>query len=257
MATLADRIQEALGREPGLSDRELADRLIAPGAAPQQVNQNCHYLESRRILLRRPRPDGRIGNYLLTGAGAGPTDNHRARRSNKIKVADEVWIATALLHREQPDRGAFSVAEIVDRAHAEHLTDTLRPGVQIHGYVHCVANKRPSPGNYRMLYATRDGSRRLFREGDDFHPYREGGKMIPRREDVPAEYTGLLEWYEKEYNRGGAPCEAETVTFDSEPGSIWDRIRRIWSGLPQEERRKLPVDGAEHHDHYIYGLPKK
>ena len=32
-----------------------------------------------------------------------------------IKVADEVWIGTALLHREQPARESFSTAEIVDR----------------------------------------------------------------------------------------------------------------------------------------------
>jgi hypothetical protein len=27
--------------------------------------------------------------------------------------------------------------------------------------------------------------------------------------------------------------------------------------LPEEELRKLPHDGAEQHDHYIYGTPKK
>src|SRR5258708_4710594 len=106
---------------------------------------------------------------------------HRAT----IKVADEVWIATALLHREFPDRDSFRVAEIVDRASREQLTPRLRAGVSVHAYQHCVANLRPNPGNYRMLYATRDGGRRLFRPDDDYHPYREGGKFTPALSDVP------------------------------------------------------------------------
>ncbi|MDP9379453.1 MAG: hypothetical protein M3Q29_04755 [Chloroflexota bacterium] len=69
-----------------------------------------------------------------------------------IKVADEVWIAAALLHREHPDRPDFSIAEIVDRVAQEGLHKPLRPGVQIHATLHCVANKRPNPGTYRMLY---------------------------------------------------------------------------------------------------------
>ena len=46
-----------------------------------------------------------------------------------IKVADEVWIATALLHREQPKRPDFNVQEIVDRARQERIHPELRPGV--------------------------------------------------------------------------------------------------------------------------------
>jgi hypothetical protein len=34
-----------------------------------------------------------------------------AKRFASIKVADEVWIATALLHRENPKREDFSVSE--------------------------------------------------------------------------------------------------------------------------------------------------
>ncbi len=29
------------------------------------------------------------------------------------------------------------------------------------------------------------------------------------------------------------------------------------SELPLDEWRELPVDGAENHDHYLYGAPKK
>ena len=41
---------------------------------------------------------------------------------HELKVADEVWLATALLHREHPDRADFTVAEIVERARQEGLT---------------------------------------------------------------------------------------------------------------------------------------
>ena len=72
----------------------------------------------------------------------------------RTKVADEVWIAVALLHRENPKREDFTITEIVERARREKITGDLRPGVQVHVYLHCVADRLPNPGCYRMLYAT-------------------------------------------------------------------------------------------------------
>lgn len=115
-----------------------------------------------------------------------------------VKVADEVWIATALLTRENPERRTFRVKEIVARAGRERFTATLRPGVQVHASQHAVANKPPNPGSYRMLYATADGGRRLFRPGDYYHPNREGGKITPVPSQIPSEYHYLLQWYEAE-----------------------------------------------------------
>ncbi|MEO8073997.1 MAG: hypothetical protein ABI686_12235 [Acidobacteriota bacterium] len=42
---------------------------------------------------------------------------------------------------------------------------------------------------------------------------------------------------------------------DSRP--IWEVIAEISSRVPDEEWAKLPTDGAENHDHYLYGAPKK
>ena len=53
----------------------------------------------------------------------------------------EAWTATALLHREQPDRAAFRATEIRDRVALERLTPVLRPGVYVHAIQHCVANR--------------------------------------------------------------------------------------------------------------------
>lgn len=64
-----------------------------------------------------------------------------------IRVAGEVRIATALLHRRYPEREDFTVREIVRQAEAGE-PHRRSPGVQVHAYLHCVANKAPNPGRY-------------------------------------------------------------------------------------------------------------
>jgi hypothetical protein len=118
----------------------------------------------------------------------------------EIKVADEVWTATALLQREHPERPDFAVDEIVERARREGLSRPFRKGVYVHVIQHCVANRAPNSGRYRMLVETAPGHRRLFRQGDSYHPQREGSKTAPEREDLPEEYRSLLDWY-RDWNR--------------------------------------------------------
>ena len=116
-------------------------------------------------------------------------------KSTAVKVADEVWIATALLHREQPNRADFTIGEIQERVKRENLAGDLRAGVYAHVVQHCVANRRPNSGRYRMLYETAPSRRRLFRTGDPYDPARAGAKTTPRAEDLPEEYRKLLHWY--------------------------------------------------------------
>lgn len=113
----------------------------------------------------------------------------------QIKVADEVWIATALLHREHPEQADFAIDEIMQRAAKVAGQQPLRPGVYVHVVQHCVANRPPNPGRYRMLHESAPGRRRLFRNGDSYDPAREGAKAVPAHEDIPSEYAGLLDWY--------------------------------------------------------------
>ena len=121
-----------------------------------------------------------------------------------LRVADEVWIATAILHRQHPEREDFSVAEIAGRAEAERAgSSPLRSGFRTHASQHCVANKAPNPGRYRMLVETSRGRRRLFRPGDPCHPDRRTGKDAPNPDDVPLAYRPLIDWYRSEYVRGG------------------------------------------------------
>jgi len=38
---------------------------------------------------------------------------------------------------------------------------------------------------------------------------------------------------------------------------LWEIAEEISAQVPIEEWEKLPADGAEQHDHYLYGSPKK
>ena len=50
-------------------------------------------------------------------------------------------------------------------------------------------------------------------------------------------------------------ADQEAPAIDHKP--IWEEILELTADVPDEEWDKLPVDGAEQHDHYIYGTPKR
>ena len=158
---------------------------------------------------------------------------------SEIRVADEVWIATALLHRQQPDRDDFTVGEIVRQAESAKVAgDLLRPGVKVHAYLHCVANRAPNPGRYRMLFETSTGRRRLFRPGDPCHPDRTSAKDVPRDDQIPVAYRELIDWYRNEYtgDRGRRESDpilslrglGKEVWADEEADAYVDRLRQGW-----------------------------
>lgn len=117
-----------------------------------------------------------------------------------LNVANEVWVAAALLHRENPSRSGFKRQEILARAGELHPGAPCRAGVQAHISGHCVATTKPSPNRHRMLHRNPDKSYRLFREGDPYHPGRQDGKTRPDREALPETYRYLVDWYESEYS---------------------------------------------------------
>jgi hypothetical protein len=147
-----------------------------------------------------------------------------------IKVADEVFLATALLHREHPDREDFTISEIVARAAQENLFGELRPGVRVHASLHCVANRAPNPGRYRMLYATGDHTRRLLRSTDDVHSERTG-KIWPDPPAVPPRYGELIEWAKQRYGKEGAqPSRWLDGLFQ-----LQGLGRQVWNGEDPDE----------------------
>ncbi len=51
----------------------------------------------------------------------------------------------------------------------------------------------------------------------------------------------------------------ERLATDTEPQkrTIWEKIREHAREVPDEVWEQVPADGAEQHDHYLYGAPKK
>jgi hypothetical protein len=157
-----------------------------------------------------------------------------------VKVADEVWIAMALLHREHPHAKDFSVEEIVERARREHLHEPLRPGVYVHAALHCVANRAPNPGRYRMLFETVAGRRRLFHEGDPYHPGREGSKTTPEAEAIPENYRELLDWY-----RDWSDVRAKDIIKNDPLRALRGLGKHIWAGVDPDEYVRSLREGWE------------
>jgi hypothetical protein len=111
------------------------------------------------------------------------------------------------LHLEHPTKSDFTIDEIMERASKESK-QPLRPGVYVHIIQHCVANRPPNPGRYRMLFETAPGRRRLFRTGDGYDPARDGTKITPARENIPSKYADLLDWY-REWSQTSAKDRVE------------------------------------------------
>ena len=177
--------------------------------------------------------------------------------TNAIRIADGVWIATALLHQEYPERPDFTESEIQARFLAEGLPrGDHSNSLPAHISSHCVANyprsrKRSDPGKlqggaYRILYETRSGFRRLFRPGDDVHPDRvqprRQSKALPRREEIPPIYQGLLDWYET-WIQSSNPAAAIASIEDDPLLRLRGSGRHIWAD--------------EHADEYVENLRRE
>src|SRR5438045_2950998 len=63
MPTLKERVIAQVGKLPGLTDREIADRILGLGAAQQSVNQAARALAKSGRIDRCARADGKLGNY--------------------------------------------------------------------------------------------------------------------------------------------------------------------------------------------------
>jgi len=63
MSTLRERFVTAVAESAGLTDRELTDRLLGASVGQQAVNQVAWALAVQGRITRRPRADGKTGNY--------------------------------------------------------------------------------------------------------------------------------------------------------------------------------------------------
>ncbi len=89
---------------------------------------------------------------------------------------------------------------------------------------------------------------------------RETGKAIPTLIT-----EALDELQERVHPRPGAQAipgkDQTTPPADHEPpprrNHLWEIAADLLKDVPEEDFACLPVDGAEQHDHYIYGTPKR
>lgn len=58
-------VTELLKETPGMSDREITDRLCGANQAQQPINGLCRRLTKKGLIVRRERSDGLLGNYLV------------------------------------------------------------------------------------------------------------------------------------------------------------------------------------------------
>jgi hypothetical protein len=169
-----------------------------------------------------------------------------------LLIADRIWIATALLHRQQPRQPAFTRDQIRAKLAEEGLLEAKEGAINAHLKQHCVANVPPSSGKYRMLIEVAPGKLRLFRPGDWTHPARlqprKPSKSIPSREEIPKPYWPLLDWYAA----WSTPRASAPSSQSSAPADRWaddPLLRLTGSG------RHIWAD--EHADKYVEKLRKE
>jgi hypothetical protein len=156
---------------------------------------------------------------------------HPATIRSNVRVADEVWIAVASLHRKKPEAPDFSIDDIMREAHILRIGGDVRPGVYVHVVQHCVANRPANPANHRMLFETASGRRRLFRIGDTVHPDRSNGRVSPALEDLPTGFEDILDWYEEWTKRA-----REVETEEDDPLlSLRGSGRHLWADEHADE----------------------
>ena len=149
-----------------------------------------------------------------------------------VKVADAVWAATALLHRDFPQAADFALQEIVNRVQSEtHLGTHKRQTLYAHVTQHCVANVSPNTGKYRMLFETVKGRRRLFKAGDPSDLNR-AGKIIPQPDGLPREFQPLVEWYRAVYS---VPQSLAQRLKNDPILAMRGLGKEIWAGVDADE----------------------
>jgi hypothetical protein len=162
-----------------------------------------------------------------------------------LKIADEVWLAVAMLHQRRPENIDFSIDEIMqfaETAQELRFMGPLRRGFYVHVIQHCVANRPPSPARYRMLLETSPGRRRLFRPGDPFHPERAGGKSIPKHFDDQPGYwfNGVLDWY-----RGWSQKSVEDRIKNDPLLALYGSGKDLWADEHADEYIRRLREGWE------------
>lgn len=102
--TLKDRVLALVSRCPGLTDREIADRLLGRAGPQQGVNVVARSLAANGLTSRASRADGLIGNYP---AAARPAVTTPAPSEGTVHRTD---LESAALTNREPGPAARTLA---------------------------------------------------------------------------------------------------------------------------------------------------
>lgn len=121
----------------------------------------------------------------------------------RLTAASAIWVATAMLHKENPTRPSFTIPEIRQKVHDQGLSTHAESTIMTHIMAHCVANAPLNQGTpHRKLFRVDEALYRLYHDGDLCDEDRLNGKTNPQLETLPPEYRELVTWYTKEYSTG-------------------------------------------------------
>jgi Arc/MetJ-type ribon-helix-helix transcriptional regulator len=84
----------------------------------------------------------------------------------------------------------------------------------------------------------------------------KSGRYASVDDAMAAAASLLLECVKEEQAQAKPPAAAQHPSAGAQR-AFWARIVDRSAAIPDEEWAKLPVDGAEQHDHYIYGTRKR
>lgn len=84
----------------------------------------------------------------------------------------------------------------------------------------------------------------------------QSGHFASMDEAMTKAATLLLERLELEQAQA-MPAASPADTSAPRRKPLWERAAELRKSIPEEEWAKLPSDGAEQLDHYIYGSPKR
>ena len=118
----------------------------------------------------------------------------------KPSTSTAIWIATALLHRENPSRDGFQGKEIFNKVKELNILRSSDSTLKTHISHHCVAIAKPSPNTDRKLVRLGNGWFRLWKDTDEYNEGRMVGESVPYINKIPKQFQHLFYWYENEYS---------------------------------------------------------
>ena len=116
--TLKENIVQLLQNQPGLTDREITDRLLAPGNPQQPVNGACRALEAVGVLIWR-KEAGRLRNYL--DRNAAPDRRSQGRQADDVVDVSRRMASGNLSGRTPTDQKKQRVPEDLSRPDIDRL----------------------------------------------------------------------------------------------------------------------------------------